>query len=60
MSIPTPSRYIEREAKATAWLIHLVMWRTKSAVGEANRIAMACSTDHERLRGEQTTGDSAA
>jgi len=30
MAIPTYSHYIGREAKATAWLIQLVMWRTKS------------------------------
>ena len=45
MAIPTRSHYIGREAKATAWLIHLVMWRTTVSIREAIRIAMACSTD---------------
>jgi len=45
MAIPTRSQYIGREAKATAWLIHLVMWRTKVPIREAIRRAMACSTD---------------
>ena len=47
MAIPTHSPYIGREAKATAWLIHLVMWRTKSASWRNYPNSLAGSTDRE-------------
>jgi hypothetical protein len=44
MSIPTYSHYIGRDAKATASLLHLVMWRTENAGSEVGNSVFARST----------------
>jgi hypothetical protein len=58
ISVPTPSHYIGREAKATATLVHSVMWRTKitgsKSLPDSN--SMPQHKSRMRLRRKETAG----